>query len=166
MNQLSIGQIAQRGTNMKTATKSTPFINVTPLIDVLLVLLIIFMVVSPSKSARFKALVPEPPNDQDLKSTPSDLNLRVDLNADGELALNSLPEGSISDTAVLTRALSNLFTERTRLGTVDPVSGKPATTVYIKAPRNVPYGKVASVIDSVKTAGGAPIGLQIDKLND
>ena len=43
----------------KGGTKAEPYINVTPLIDVLLVLLIIFMVIQPLKPTRFKALVPE-----------------------------------------------------------------------------------------------------------
>ena len=39
-------------------SKAVPYINVTPLIDVLLVLLIIFMVVTPLKPKRFKTLIP------------------------------------------------------------------------------------------------------------
>ncbi len=39
-------------------TKAVPYINVTPLIDVLLVLLIIFMVITPLKPSRFKADIP------------------------------------------------------------------------------------------------------------
>ena len=44
--------------------KAVPYINVTPLIDVLLVLLIIFMVISPQKPHRFEAKVPEKPPEQ------------------------------------------------------------------------------------------------------
>src|SRR2546422_8776466 len=50
--------------------RAKPFINVTPLIDVLLVLLIIFMVVSPLKQARFVAKLPAPPNPPDRPLPP------------------------------------------------------------------------------------------------
>ena len=38
-------------------------------------------------------------------------------------------------------------------------------TVFIKAPRAMDYGDVVKVIDGIKVAGGAPIGLQVDDLN-
>jgi biopolymer transport protein ExbD len=45
-----------------SGTDAAPYINVTPLIDVLLVLLIIFMVISPLKPTRFEAKVPAEPD--------------------------------------------------------------------------------------------------------
>jgi biopolymer transport protein ExbD len=48
----------------KTANCAKPFINVTPLIDVLLVMLIIFMVVSPLKPSRFLTKTASKPDDQ------------------------------------------------------------------------------------------------------
>jgi biopolymer transport protein TolR len=50
---------------MSTGGGATPNINVTPLIDVLLVLLIIFMVITPSKPSRFEAKVPAEPKDEE-----------------------------------------------------------------------------------------------------
>ena len=59
--------------------EATPYINVTPLIDVLLVLLIIFMVISPQKPHRFEAKIPEKPP-EDMKETPPDpLSLLVSV---------------------------------------------------------------------------------------
>ena len=56
-----------------------PNINVTPLIDVLLVLLIIFMVIQPQKEAKFESQIPQKPQDnKDAKTPPSDL-LMVDV---------------------------------------------------------------------------------------
>jgi biopolymer transport protein ExbD len=46
------------GIEKRSSTTAQPYINVTPLIDVLLVLLIIFMVVTPLKPSRFKADIP------------------------------------------------------------------------------------------------------------
>ena len=57
-------------------TLAKPHINVTPLIDVLLVLLIIFMVVSPLKPARFLAKIPSEP-DPYPKEAPPDPNALV-----------------------------------------------------------------------------------------
>jgi biopolymer transport protein ExbD len=37
-------------------------------------------------------------------------------------------------------------------------------TVFIKGPRQLPYGEVAKVIDGLKGAGASPIGLQLDDL--
>jgi biopolymer transport protein TolR len=49
------------GHEKRSTTTAVPYINVTPLIDVLLVLLIIFMVVTPLKPSRFKADIPKRP---------------------------------------------------------------------------------------------------------
>ncbi len=38
-------------------------------------------------------------------------------------------------------------------------------TVFIKAPKNIPYGEMAKVVDAVKLSGASPIGLQIDNLD-
>jgi biopolymer transport protein ExbD len=38
-------------------------------------------------------------------------------------------------------------------------------TVFIKAPRAIPYAEVMRVLDSIKGAGANPVGLQIDDLN-
>ena len=57
---------------------ASPRINVTPLIDVLLVLLIIFMVITPVKPSRFEAKVPaEPKDEQQLDVKPNPLTLVI-----------------------------------------------------------------------------------------
>src|ERR687896_44215 len=59
--------------------KAVPYINVTPLIDVLLVLLIIFMVVTPLKPKRFRTLIPEQQQNAPQDATPSKLTLGTDI---------------------------------------------------------------------------------------
>jgi biopolymer transport protein ExbD len=152
---------------------SSPHINVTPLIDVLLVLLIIFMVVTPLKPSRFKALVPEPPiKDQQLQ--PNILTLVVTIDRDLRLKLNQLEEdmGSVDDPSKLSEALAALFQQRKQNRTFSSSlesqnlseEDRIERTVFIKAPRSIQYGAVAKVIDSIKGAGAQPIGLQVDDL--
>ncbi|MEK7832457.1 MAG: biopolymer transporter ExbD [Acidobacteriota bacterium] len=127
---------------------TTPFINVTPLIDVLLVLLIIFMVISPMKPARFEAKIPEkaPP-------TPGEnMSLVVTINGEGGYQLNSQPAANLIELdALLHRALD----------------GRPQDlkAVFLKAPRGLHYGEVVKVVDVMKAAGTTPIGLQTENLN-
>ena len=152
-----------------------PSINVTPLIDVLLVLLIIFMVAAPLKPHRFLAKVPsEPLNQPEIKADP--LTLVVTIEPDRTLKLNQLEEdmGTVDDLSKLNFRLISLFQDRQRnhtyrpelLSRLDlPESERVQKTVFIKAPRNIPYGDVARVMDGLKGSGADPIGLQLDGLN-
>ena len=161
---------------MSTTTKTDgkPFINVTPLIDVLLVLLIIFMVAVPLKPTRFAAKLPAEPDDSP-PLRPNDWMLLVTIQPDRTLKLNSLTDmGTIDDTSKLSLALRNLFEERRKnrafryemLSRTDlPDDVRIEKTVFIKAQRTLPYGEVVKVIDGIKGAGANPIGLQLDYLN-
>ncbi len=151
-----------------------PNINVTPLIDVLLVLLIIFMVASPLRPHRFETKVPaEPDNTQIL--TPNIDTLVVTVNDDLTLKLNGLTDmGSVDDMSKLNQKLVWLFDERTKnrayrqeMATRSdlPDAARIERTVFIKAPKSLSYGEVAKVIDGLKGSGAHPIGLQLDGLN-
>ena len=93
------------------AEGAKPNINVTPLIDVLLVLLIIFMVITPVKPSRFEAKVPaEPKNQQQLEVKPNPLTLVVAINRETRgITLNNESAGTIDDPAALTGKLSSIF---------------------------------------------------------
>jgi len=149
-----------------------PHVNVTPLIDVLLVLLIIFMVISPMKPGRFLTSVPSEPDKTPVEPPP--LGLVVTIKSDRTLMLNHEEMGSIYDTDRLSLALSDVFEKRFQnhaysyslRDRIDlPESARIERTVFIKAPRSLPYGEVARVIDGIKGAGATPIGLQIDDLD-
>jgi biopolymer transport protein ExbD len=135
------------------AKKAVPYINVTPLIDVLLVLLIIFMVISPQKPHRFEAKVPEKPpeNQQDTPPDPFILIVSVPKTGGG-YKLNS------NDA----KTLEELYTQLHQALDGRPLDRK---AVFIKAPKSLAYGEVIKVIDVVKHAGGSPIGLQIEALD-
>jgi biopolymer transport protein ExbD len=151
-----------------------PSINVTPLIDVLLVMLIIFMVAAPLKPSRFMANVPTPP-DPDVRVDANPHTLVVTIKSDRTLMLNRLPDmGSVYDTSKLAVTLSDLFQQRLQnhvyryelRDRIDlPDSVRVEKTVFIKAPRALPYADVVRVLDSLKGAGASPIGLQIDDLD-
>src|SRR5215470_1983578 len=130
--------------NRKT---TAPFINVTPLIDVLLVLLIIFMIISPSLAHKFDARIPDRPEHDDPPSE-HDLALVVTIDHGGNYALNTQPAKTLDELrSLLLRALDGRPSDR--------------RAVFLKGPRALNYGEVAKVIDVMKIAGCAPIGLQI-----
>ena len=161
-------------TKTDSENRTTPFINVTPLIDVLLVLLIIFMVVSPLKHAKFEARLPSQP-DLNTRVDPHPLTLLVTIEPDHTLKLNSLGDlGTVDDIAKLSAKLSEVFQERKQnhtyraemLGRVDLAEDlRIEKTVFIRASRSISYGDVAKVIDGIKGAGAQPVGLQLDGLN-
>jgi len=127
-----------------------PLINVTPLIDVLLVLLIMFMIISPARPNKFDAKIPDKQPDEVKKET--DLALVVTIDHGGGYALNMQPAKTLDELqSQLSRALDGR-----------PVDLK---AVFLKAPRTLNYGEVAKVIDIMKLAGCAPIGLQIENLD-
>jgi biopolymer transport protein ExbD len=148
------------------ADEAAPSINVTPLIDILLVLLIIFMAISPLKPARFEAKVPaEPkPEEQSVPPKPNPLTLVVTIDNKLGLKLNTDDMGNTSDTSNLSTELSRIFKERESNGVFREGTNEVEKTLFLKAPRSVKYGEVVKVIDAVKVAGAQPIGLQIDDL--
>src|SRR5712671_3359875 len=73
-----------------------PNINVTPLIDVLLVLLIIFMVIQPHKESKFESQIPEKPKDEQQNTPPNETLLVVEVTREGggldqQVKLNNRP---------------------------------------------------------------------------
>ena len=158
-----------------TSTRAVPYINVTPLIDVLLVVLIIFMVVTPLKPSSFKADIPtqRDPNEDVSKLKPNPLTLVVSITPDLQIKLNQDPMGSVNDTSALAAKLQQTFQQRKEqhaykigMETATNVSEdqRIEKTVFVKAPRALHYGDVVKVIDAIKGAGASPVGLQVDDL--
>ena len=168
-------EIHAKNTARVSASYARPSINVTPLIDVLLVMLIIFMVAAPLKPSRFLTKVPSQPDNtqKDLPAAPDTLSVTIKM--DRTLMLNGLTDmGSVYDTSKLSATLFDLFQKRLanhayrwdlrdRNDLADAL--RIQKTVFIKAPRALPYADVVRVLDSLKGAGASPIGLQIDDLN-
>lgn len=136
-----------------------PEINVTPLIDVLLVLLIIFMVITPIKPSSLDARVPSESINDNADPHPDTLVLAIASN--GSLRINNIEGfGSVGEPSPAKEKLEQVFAERVRNMGKD--SAKRA--VFIKAPQKFPYGSVAKIVDAAKQAGADPIALQIDDL--
>src|SRR3954471_23936201 len=106
------------GMSTGSSDGATPNINVTPLIDVLLVLLIIFMVITPLKPSRFEAKVPAEPKDQQMQNVkPNPLTLVVAISKETKgITLNNDPYGDVSDTDKLSNKLKEIFKERENNG--------------------------------------------------
>jgi len=124
------------------SVSTPPTINVTPLIDVLLVLLIIFMVIQPQKEAKLPVRAPEPAK-LDVPASPETLMLTVTTNF--ELALNS----KALTLDELPTKLTELMEHRQR----------DTRTLFIKAPPWLQYDSIVLLIDLAKGAGVVTVGL-------
>ncbi len=156
---------------------ATPDINVTPLIDILLVLLIIFMVITPLKPSRFKTLVPERSEEMSAQAKQSPRTLIVTINKDQKVELirggNPIADSPLADPGPVAARLAAEFKERRdqqiwKEGFESRAELSPddriEKTVFVKAPQNFKYGDVVKVIDAIKGAGANPVGLQTEAL--
>lgn len=161
----------------KGGGSSQPNINVTPLIDVLLVLMIIFMVITPLKPSRFKTLVPEKSEElqQEAKQSPRTLIVEVAKDLKVKLTRGGSPvaEGSINDMGPVASRLAAEFQQRKQNNEFKPgfenrpelsADDRIEKSVFVKAPQSFKYGDVVKVIDSIKGAGANPVGLQTELL--
>jgi len=122
-------------------------INMTPLIDVLLVLLIIFMVIAPVKPKGLEALVPQPnPNPQQTQDNTR--TVVISINPGNQLMINQDPITK----GALAQRLEEIFKTRAE------------RVVFVKGDATLNFVEVAEVIDIAKGAGIDKIGLITAKI--
>src|SRR5919199_5676673 len=125
--------------------KATP--NVVPMIDIMLVLLIIFMIVTPALAAGFQA---QPPEGVNLKSHPEDeeSDQVLGIDAQGNYYLNKRPLKN----ADLAATLKRIYDART----IDKI-------LYLKADKNLAYEKVIDAMDVAGKNGVRVVGAIADQ---
>jgi biopolymer transport protein TolR len=136
--------------SMAVGTKGGPKsdINITPYIDILLVLLIIFMVITPVRQMDLDVKVPQPPP-PDQTNLPVDPSVIVISVGDAaQIAVNQEPV----DISALGPKLQEIYSARAN------------KNMFISASPKLPYGDVVKVIDIAKGAGVGDIGLIIEAI--
>jgi biopolymer transport protein TolR len=127
-----------RPVRSNAAPKAMGDINVTPLVDVVLVLLLVFMITAPMMSRGIDVSLPV----ANLKQHEEDVRVTVSVKADGGLYLDDKP------------ILPSLLVDQLH-GMMD---GRPNKVVYLRADETLRYGKVIEVVDRIKQAGVEQIG--------
>ena len=118
-------------------------INMTPMIDVLLVLIIIFMVITPLTPKGLEALVPQPPPKDQKPNPADDRTIVVTINKDHSMLVNTEPV----DEKNLQKRLEDIFKTRAE------------RIMFVKGDPDLEYKWVAEVIDIGHGAGVDRIGL-------
>jgi len=120
-------------------------INVTPLIDVMLVLLIIFMIVTPIIAAGFQATIPRSENPENRPEGPDEVRLGIDRDGKFYLDLGEGPR-QIADAALPGR-LQAIYESRAK----DKI-------LFFKADQNIDFARVQQAIEIARQAGVRVVG--------
>jgi biopolymer transport protein ExbD len=127
-----------RGLRSRRASSMLGEINVTPLVDVVLVLLLIFMVTAPMMSRGIDVSLPVANQPQ----IPQEDRITVSVRADGRVFVGD----QVVNIVLLEERLRGL------------TSGRPDSVVYLRADEALRYGSVIEVVDVIKRAGVERIG--------
>jgi biopolymer transport protein ExbD/biopolymer transport protein TolR len=135
--------LAQRNEGAKVSSD----INVTPMVDVMLVLLIIFMVVTPMLQKGISVDMAQVNNPEQMPDADKEDALLVSITRDGQVYFGSEQI-----------QVDNLTTK-----VKDRLANKPDKRVYVKADMRTRFGGVVQVVDSVRAAGVDDLGLLTDQ---
>jgi biopolymer transport protein ExbD len=123
-------------------------INMTPMIDVLLVLIIIFMVITPLTPKGLEALVPQPPPPNQKVQEDNSRTVVITVNKDRSMMINQEP----TDEAKLGQRLEEIFKTRAE------------RVVFVKGDNDLEFKEVAKAIDIAHGAGIDKVGLMTAKV--
>jgi biopolymer transport protein ExbD len=123
-------------------------INVTPLVDVVLVLLIIFMVVQPMLQMGYEVETPPEVKTQ-TPQAPDPTQIIINMDADGKMYINKTAFGKSEFSGRLREALKN----------------REKKIVFFAANGELQYEKVVAFMDQVREAGAQNLGIVFDDLN-
>ncbi len=133
---------------IKIHTGMVSDINVTPMVDVMLVMLIIFMVITPMLQKTHSVDLVKAQNPRQMADADKEDAAIIAITRDGKLFLQNAPLVQADITSKVK----------------DIVSSRLDKTVYIKADARAKYGDVTKVVDSVRAAGVDSLGLLTEKL--
>lgn len=128
---------------------ATPAMNVTPLVDVVLVLLIVFMVVAPLLSKKFSLALPKQSDDK-AAARAADVPVVLTVTADGKVLMNREP---IADPDL------GLRVERALAARADK-------TVYFDADDAAPFGLAVKTMDTARAHGASTVSILTEKTVD
>jgi len=128
--------------------KVTSDINVTPMVDVMLVLLIIFMVVTPMLQKGISVDMAKVNNPEPMQDADKEDALLVSITRDGKVYFGT---DQVQDIDSLTTKVK------------DRLANKQDKRVYVKADMRARFGGVVKVVDSVRAAGVDDLGLLTDQ---
>ena|SRR6195256_837720 len=127
------------------ATMSSP--NVIPMADIMLVLLIIFMVVTPMLTKGFPVDLAKVNNPSDMPNADKDDAVIVGISASGDVYMGN------------TKSDVTQIADQVR----DRISNKLDKTVFVKSDGRAKYGDVVKVVDEIRSAGVDNVGLITDR---
>jgi biopolymer transport protein ExbD len=121
--------------------------NVIPMADIMLVLLIIFMVVTPMLQKTHQVDLAPTNNPHEMKDADKDDAIVVAITSDGKIFLGN--------TSVNKEDLTGQIKDR--------ISNRLDKTVYVKSDARAKYGRVVEIVDEIRSAGVDQLGLLTEK---
>jgi len=136
--------------SMAVGTKGGPKsdINITPYIDILLVLLIIFMVITPTRQMDLDVKVPQASDNTDTNPVVDPSVIVVSIGDSMQIAINN----ELTDITALGPKLQEIYSARAN------------KNMFVSASGKLPYGDVVRIIDIAKGAGVGDVGLLIEEI--
>ena len=122
-------------------------INVTPMVDVMLVLLIIFMVITPMLQHGTSVNMAKAANTRDMQDADKEDAVLLAVTRDGKVFLQT----------------DQIKLDQITTKVKDMIADKLDKTVYVKSDRDAKYGVVVDVVDNVRAAGVDSLGLLTEK---